>query len=77
VRITRVEGNQGTREGSSVDTIAFAAMARTRPQAFIIPFDGVTLRGPRRIVELAANLQVPAIYQSRELVEAGGFMSYA
>ena len=51
-------------------------MARTRPQALIIPSDGVTVGGRRRIVELAADLQLPAIYQSREFVEAGGLMSY-
>jgi hypothetical protein len=55
---------------------AFAAMADTRPQALIVPSDSVTVAGLRRIVELAAKIQMPTIYQSREFVELGGLMSY-
>jgi ABC-type uncharacterized transport system substrate-binding protein len=54
----------------------FTAMAKTRPEALIVPSDGVTLGGLRRIVELAAMIRLPAIYQTREFVEAGGLMSY-
>jgi ABC-type uncharacterized transport system substrate-binding protein len=55
---------------------AFTAMARMRPDALIIPSDSVTLGGLRQIVELAAAIRLPAIYQTREFVEAGGLMSY-
>jgi len=66
------------REQRTSDDIesAFTAMANARPHALIIPSDGVTLGGLRRIVELAAAIHVPAIYQTREFVEAGGLMSY-
>jgi putative ABC transport system substrate-binding protein len=55
---------------------AFMAMAKTRPEALIVPSDGVTLGSLRRIVELAATIRLPAIYQTRDFVEAGGLMSY-
>jgi len=55
---------------------AFAAMTQAPPGALIIPSDSVTVDGLRRIVALAAKIRRPAIYQSREFVDAGGFMSY-
>jgi putative tryptophan/tyrosine transport system substrate-binding protein len=51
-------------------------MVKTRPEALIVPSDGVTLGSLRRIVELAATIRLPAIYQTRDFVEAGGLMSY-
>jgi putative tryptophan/tyrosine transport system substrate-binding protein len=56
--------------------IAFAEMAQTRPDALVVPSDGRTLAGLRTIVDLAAKMRLPAIYQTREFVKAGGLMSY-
>jgi putative tryptophan/tyrosine transport system substrate-binding protein len=55
---------------------AFMSMAKTRPEGLIVPSDSVTLGSLRRIVELAAAIRLPAIYQTRDFVEAGGLMSY-
>jgi putative tryptophan/tyrosine transport system substrate-binding protein len=55
---------------------AFTTMARTRPEALIIPSDGVTIGSLRQIIGLASAIRIPAIYQTREFVEAGGLMSY-
>jgi putative ABC transport system substrate-binding protein len=55
---------------------AFASMTKTRPGALIVPSDNVTLASLAKIVALAARNGIPAIYQSREFVDAGGFMSY-
>lgn len=55
---------------------AFVAMTKAPPGALIIPTDGVTLRSRNQIVELAAKMRRPAIHQTREFVDAGGFMSY-
>ena len=55
---------------------AFSAMTRRRPDALITFVDAVTLPHRQRIVELAAKSRLPAIYQVREFVEAGGLMSY-
>ena len=56
---------------------AFAAMAKTPPGALIVLVDGITLGNKQRIVTSAAQIRLPAIYQERTFVEAGGLMSYA
>jgi putative ABC transport system substrate-binding protein len=63
------------RNGADVDS-AFVQMARERPDALIVLVDGVTTTHRQRIVDLAARHRLPAIYQVREFVEAGGLMSY-
>ncbi len=55
---------------------AFSAMTRGRPDALITFVDSVTLPHRQRIVEFAAKSRLPAIYQVREYVDAGGLMSY-
>jgi len=55
---------------------ALAAITRDRADALI---DGATAWNwahRHRLVDLAAKSRLPAIYQSREFVEAGGLMSY-
>jgi len=44
--------------------------------ALVVLNDGVTLSNRDRIVQLAAASKLPAIYQPREFVVAGGLMSY-
>ena len=63
------------RRPEELDT-AFAAMARQRPDALIVNADAMYDSQRHRIVELAGELRVPAIYQWREFAEAGGLMSY-
>src|SRR5262249_14538864 len=60
---------------SEIDA-AFATFARERIGAIAVSASSffVNLRG--HIVELAARHQIPAIYELREFVEAGGLMSY-
>jgi putative ABC transport system substrate-binding protein len=55
---------------------AFAAMAREHADALIGWGDPIFLSERSRIVELAAGQKLPAIYQFREFVAAGGLMSY-
>jgi len=58
---------------------AFSAMVAQKVNAFIplggAPFDG-TAAQIERMVALAAKSRLPAVYQSRAPVEAGGLMSY-
>jgi len=56
---------------------AFQTMAQSPPKALIVLVDAVTISNQRRIVDGAGRLGVPAIYQERSFVEAGGLMSYA
>jgi putative ABC transport system substrate-binding protein len=55
---------------------AFAAMVRERAEA-LIQLPSPMLYGEHKlIIELAAKVQLPAMYAAREFVEGGGLMSY-
>jgi putative tryptophan/tyrosine transport system substrate-binding protein len=56
--------------------MAFASLVQKRADALLVSPD--TLFGSRRVqlVTLAARDRIPAIYRSRQFVEAGGLMSY-
>ena len=54
----------------------FAEMVRDRTDAVYAPETPINVRQRRLIVELALEHRIPAIYGSREYVEAGGLMSY-
>jgi putative ABC transport system substrate-binding protein len=55
----------------------FAAMTRERASALLVQVDVMFALHARRIADLAAERRLPAMYGSREHVEAGGLMSYA
>jgi putative ABC transport system substrate-binding protein len=55
----------------------FANMKKNPPGALIVLVDSVTLSNMQGIVEQAAKLRIPAMYQERAFVELGGLMSYA
>ena len=55
---------------------AFSAMTRERADALIAFSDPLIVLHGRRITDLAAKSRLPAIYASREVVDAGGLMSY-
>jgi len=55
---------------------AFATMRRERVDALITFGDALTLRHRTQIVTLATQNQLPAIYERRAFVEAGGLMAY-
>jgi putative ABC transport system substrate-binding protein len=54
----------------------FTAMERERADALYVPGTPVNLRHHSLIVELAARYRLPAIYSTREFVDAGGLMAY-
>jgi len=55
---------------------AFAGMMERRPNAFSMTDDGLLQRLLGQIIDFVARHRLPAMYQSREDVEAGGLMSY-
>jgi putative ABC transport system substrate-binding protein len=65
----------GVRADSDFDR-AFNAIAGQRPDAIILLADRVFLHNRARIVDFAARNRLPAVYPYRELVEAGGLMSF-
>ncbi|MDP2702562.1 MAG: ABC transporter substrate-binding protein, partial [Candidatus Rokubacteria bacterium] len=55
---------------------AFAAILRERPGALLVLADRLFLHNRARIVEFEAKHRLPGVYAYRELVEAGGLMSF-
>ena len=56
---------------------AFLAMTRERADGLLILGDAVFLLHRTRIVGLAAKSRLPAMYNFKEFVDAGGLMAYA
>jgi len=55
---------------------ALTAITRERPDALIMTADPLHQLHAGRVIEFAARNRLPAMYQLRENVEAGGLMSY-
>jgi putative ABC transport system substrate-binding protein len=55
---------------------AFSDMTRARAGALTVLPSAILLSERRRLVELAAKNRLPAVYPSRDSVDAGGLMSY-
>jgi len=55
---------------------AFASLVRERAAALFVASDVLFLNQRDRLVTLAATHALPAIYDRRELAEAGGLISY-
>jgi putative ABC transport system substrate-binding protein len=55
---------------------AFAAIVNGRAGALLTLVDPFTRQHRRRIVDFAAQRHLPAMYEAREFVEAGGLMCY-
>jgi putative ABC transport system substrate-binding protein len=57
-------------------TAAFATFARERPDAVFVGGDALFTSRRVQLATLAARYAIPATFSVRELVEAGGLMSY-
>ncbi|HEV8458500.1 MAG TPA: ABC transporter substrate-binding protein, partial [Methylomirabilota bacterium] len=55
---------------------AFSDMTRARAGALTVLLSPMFFNERRRLVDLAAKNRLPAVYQVREFVDAGGLMSY-
>ena len=56
--------------------VAFESSLRGGAQAMVVTSDAVLSSNRDRIVQLAAQHRVPAMYDWKEVVESGGLMSY-
>ena len=65
-------------EARTPDEIArgFAALARERAEAVVIPSDAFYIQQRQQISEVALKVRMPSIFPFREHVAAGGLMSY-
>ena len=55
---------------------AFASIVKEKPDALLILADRVFLHNRKRMMEFAIQQRLPSVNAYRELVEAGGLMSY-
>jgi ABC-type uncharacterized transport system substrate-binding protein len=67
--------DRGIKELNELDGV-FAVLTKDRPDAFLALMDPVLNSQRIRILDFLAKNRVPAIFQSRDWVEAGGLMSY-
>jgi len=65
----------GVRTPEELDA-AFAAILRKRPGALLVLADRLFLHHRARIMDFAVKHRLPGVHAYRELVEAGGLMSY-
>jgi putative ABC transport system substrate-binding protein len=56
--------------------IAFATMARQRPDALFVLADALIAQYEREIVDFAIHRRLPSVFPTKEPIEAGGLMSY-
>jgi putative ABC transport system substrate-binding protein len=65
----------GVRTSEEIDD-ALAIIARERPGALLVLADRLFLHHRARIMDFAAQHRLPGVHAYRELVEAGGLMSF-
>ena len=56
---------------------AFASLAQSRPDALMVPGNGLFLNRRVQIVTLATHQRLPTIFPGREDAQEGGLLSYA
>ena len=67
--------DRGVKDASEVEVV-FEAMSKERPDAFLALMDVPLRAHQKRILEFLAKHRVPAIFESKDWVEAGGLLSY-
>jgi len=65
----------GLREPEELDG-AFAAMTKSRAEALLVLPHPFMWDHRKKIIDLAAQSRLPAVYPGREMVEAGGLLAY-
>jgi putative ABC transport system substrate-binding protein len=64
-------------QGPSEIDAAFKAASKSRPDGVLMLPNAVLLLHRKRVVDLAAQIRLPMIYDAREYVQIGGLISYA
>jgi len=67
--------DRGVKDASEMEVV-FEAMSKERPDAFLALMDISLLAHRKRILDFLAKNRVPAIFESKDWVEAGGLISY-
>jgi putative ABC transport system substrate-binding protein len=67
--------DRGVKDPSEIDAV-FAAMSKDRPDAFLALMDLSLREHQTRIIDFLIKNRLPAIFETKEIVEAGGLVSY-
>ena len=67
--------DRGVKDASEMDAV-FDAMSKERPDAFLALMDIPLRAHQKRILDFLVQNRVPAIFESKDWVEAGGLISY-
>jgi len=67
--------DRGVKDPGEIDAV-LDAMGKDRPDAFLALMDVSLLTHQRRILDFLAKNRLPAIFENKEWVEAGGLISY-
>jgi putative ABC transport system substrate-binding protein len=67
--------DRGVKDPNELDTV-FALMIKDRPDGFLALMDPVLNSYQKRILDFLAQNRLPAIFESKGWVEAGGLISY-
>jgi putative ABC transport system substrate-binding protein len=67
--------DRGVKDPNELDTV-FAVMIKDRPDGFLALMDPVLTSHQKRILDFLVQNRLPAIFESRGWVEAGGLISY-
>jgi len=67
--------DRGVKDTSEMEVV-FEAINKERPDAFLALMDISLLAHRKRILDFLAKNRVPAIFESKDWVEAGGLISY-
>jgi len=76
MKVARVLFRKGEAHGPGDLDAAFQTLAGQHVEVVVLPPDGLFVSERRKIVTLAAAARLPVIHPYRELVEAGGLLSY-
>ena len=67
--------DRGVKDPTELEVV-FAAMSKERPDGFLALMDPVLNSYQKRIVDFVAEHRLPAIFENKTWVEAGGLISY-
>jgi putative ABC transport system substrate-binding protein len=67
--------DRGVKDPTELDTV-FALMIKDRPDGFLALMDPVLTSRQKRILDFLEQIRLPAVFESKGWVEAGGLISY-
>ena len=67
--------DRGVKDAAEMELV-FEAVSKERPDAFLALMDITLVAHRKKILEFLAKHRVPAIFESKDWVEAGGLISY-